>query len=69
MSENEINSLIKMQLNDMQGWTITSDALTGTGGTDWTPANGFNAYVMYPDETSLERVLGEIRAIKEGSSE
>ncbi|WP_294562352.1 LCP family protein [uncultured Traorella sp.] len=69
MSEDEINALIKMQLNDMRGWTITSDALSGTGGTDWTPANGFNAYVMYPDGTSLERVLGEIRAVKEGSSE
>lgn len=66
MSEKEINSLIKMQLSDMRGWTITSDALTGTGGTDWTPANGFNAYVMYPDGTSLERVLEEIQAVKEG---
>ncbi|MGN1343215.1 MAG: LCP family protein [Traorella sp.] len=65
MSENEINDLIKMQLNDMKEWNIVSDALTGKGGTDWTPANGFNAYVMYPDETSLERILGKIWLIKE----
>lgn len=68
MSEKDINALIKMQLNDMSGWEITSDALSGTGGMDWTPANGFNAYVMYPDMTSVERVLGEMRAIKEGKS-
>lgn len=66
MSEKEINRLIKMQLSDMRGWTIASDHLSGTGGTDWTPANGFNAYVMYPDGTSLERVLEKIRLVKEG---
>lgn len=66
MSESEINSLIKMQVNDMSGWNITSDHLTGTGGSDWTPANGFNAYVMYPDGTSLERALEKIQAIKDG---
>lgn len=66
LSEKEINALIKMQLNDMRGWDIVSDQLSGKGGTDWTPANGFNAYVCYPDGTSLERVLGKIRTIKEG---
>lgn len=65
MSEKEINDLIKMQLNDMRGWSIVSDQLSGTGGTDWTPANGFNAYVCYPDGTSLDRVLGKIKTIKE----
>lgn len=64
MSEKEINDLIKMQLNDMRGWTIVSDQLSGTGGMDWTPANGFDAYVCYPDGTSLQRVLGKIETIK-----
>lgn len=65
LSEKEINDLIKMQLNDMRGWSIISDQLSGKGGTDWTPANGFDAYVCYPDGTSLERVLGKIKTIKE----
>lgn len=64
MSEKEINDLIKMQLNDMRGWDIVSDQLSGTGGTDWTPANGFDAYVCYPDSVSLERVLNKVEIIK-----
>lgn len=66
MPESDINDLIKMQLNDMRGWNIVSDQLSGTGGMDWTPANGFNAYVCYPDGTSLDRVLTKIEAIKNG---
>lgn len=65
MSEKDINALIKMQLNDMRGWNIVSDQLSGKGGTDWTPANGFNAYVCYPDGSSLDRVLSKVKTIKE----
>lgn len=65
LSEKEINDFIKMQLNDMRGWDIVSDQLNGSGGTDWTPANGFNAYVCYPDGSSLSRVLEKIKTIKE----
>lgn len=68
MSEKEMNALIKMQLNDMRGWTITSDHLSGKGATDWTPANGFNAYVMYPDGTSRERVLKKMETVMQGGT-
>lgn len=68
MNEKEINALIKMQLNDMRSWQISSDHLEGTGGIDWTPANGFNAYVMYPDEDSRLRALKEIETIMNGGT-
>lgn len=68
MNEKEINALIKMQLNDMRSWQISSGHLEGTGGIDWTPANGFDAYVMYPDEDSRLRALKEIETIMNGGT-
>ena len=67
MSENDISSLINMQLNEMSGWNISNYALKGTGGTDWTPANGFNAYVMYPDETSVANAISLMESVKLGN--
>lgn len=66
MSEDNINDLIKMQINDMSGWNISSYAVSGTGGTDWTPANGFNAYVNYPNMKTVEKAVQKINQIKNG---
>lgn len=66
MSEDDISSLVSMQLNDMSGWNITDYAVTGTGGTDWTPANGFNAYVMYPNTDSVATAKQLISQVKNG---
>ena len=66
MSNDEISKLINAQLDDMRGWNIQDFAVTGTGGTDWTPANGFNAYVMYPDETSVATAKTLIAQLKNG---
>lgn len=66
MSEEEINDLIKMQLNDMRGWNISSAQLNGEGKIAWTPANGFDAYVCIPDGTSLTEVLEKMDIIKNG---
>lgn len=66
MSDDEINRLIKMQLSDMSGWNITSYGVNGTGGTDWTPANGFNAYVNYPNMDSVYEAVRRIEAVKNG---
>ncbi|MEG0314790.1 MAG: LCP family protein [Erysipelotrichaceae bacterium] len=63
MSDSDIKSLVKMQLDDMASWSISSYSLSGTGGTDWTPANGFNAYVSYPNMdtvTEAQRLITEI---------
>lgn len=66
MNESEINDLIKMQLNDMSGWNITSFAVNGRGATDWTPANGFNAYVTYPNMDSVNEAVEKMKQIKDG---
>lgn len=66
MSDSELSSLINMQLDDMSEWNIQDYAVSGTGGTDWTPANGFNAYVMYPDEASVAKAKELIAQLKNG---
>ena len=54
MSQSEITSLIKMQLDDMSKWDIKQIQVSGQGATMWTPANGFNAYVMVPNDACVE---------------
>ena len=64
MSEEEIKAIIQMQLTDMAGWKIKQISVSGTGGTDWTPANGFDAYVTYPDMDSVNEAKKAINEIK-----
>lgn len=66
MSEEEILSIIKRQLEEGGGWNIIQQNVIGSGGTDWTPANGFNAYVMYPDMASVDAALANIQAVVDG---
>ncbi|MEG0314786.1 MAG: LCP family protein [Erysipelotrichaceae bacterium] len=63
LSDSDIKSLVRMQLDDMARWTISSYSLSGT---DWTPANGFNAYVSYPN---MDTVTEAQRLIKETMDE
>ena len=54
MSNDDIQKLIKMQLNDMASWNITSYNLNGSDGYDYTysyPSS--QAYVMVPDEETV----------------
>lgn len=68
MTADEMSSIVKKQLNDGASWSVQQQSLTGSGGTDWTPANGFNAYVMYPDQASVDTALANINAILNGES-
>lgn len=68
MTADEMSSIVKKQLNDGASWTVQQQSVTGSGGTDWTPANGFNAYVMYPDQTSVDTALANINTIMDGGS-
>ena len=64
MNEDEIKAIINMQLDDMAGWKIKQISVSGTGGSDWTPANGFNAYVAYPDMDSVHESVEMMRKIE-----
>ena len=66
MSQSEITSLIKMQLDDMSKWDIKQIQVSGQGATMWTPANGFNAYVMVPNDACVENAKKLIKKIDSG---
>lgn len=65
MSNKEITSLVKMQLNDMSGWTIKTVSVKGKGATKGTYSMGPNRglYVSVPDEESVENVKSKIREV------
>lgn len=61
MKSEDISKLVKMQLNDMRGWGITSQNLVGTDlytGTYTFPKS--KLYVMKPREDSVEKVREKI---------
>lgn len=65
MSNSEMTSLIKMQINDMSGWDIEQIAVNGTGSDNaWSPANGFNSYVMIPDVQSVQKAVELIKKVE-----
>lgn len=66
MGTSEMNSLVKMQLNDMTGWDIKQISVSGVGETAWTPANGFNAYVMVPNEAAVKNAKSLIDKVESG---
>ena len=54
MSDNDIQKLIKMQLNDMASWNITSYSLDGTDGSEYTYSyQNQKLYVMLPLEETV----------------
>lgn len=63
MSSSEISSLINMQLNEMSGWDIEQQAVNGSGDTLYSPANGFNSYMMVPDMESVNAAVSRIQAV------
>lgn len=53
MSTEKILSLIKMQIDDMSPWTVTSYSLDGTDSYNYTYTYNQLLYVMEPDESSI----------------
>ena len=67
MTDNDIQKLIKMQLNDMASWNITSYSLDGSDGSDYTysyPSS--KAYVMIPYEDSVNEAQNLIDRVIAG---
>ncbi len=66
MGNKDVTAFIKKQLNDMSSWKIQQTQVSGTGSTEWTPANGFNAYVMIPDEKTVTKAKDLIEKVHSG---
>lgn len=63
MSSDEISSLIHMQLNEMSGWDIIQQSVNGYGQMLISPANGFNSYMMIPDESTVNAAVAKINEV------
>ena len=68
MSMKKITSLIKMQLNDMASWNITSYSLSGTDSRNYTYTFNRSLYVMEPKEESINEAMDLIKSIIEGKT-
>ncbi len=67
MSNSEMTSLIKMQINDMNGWDIEQVSVNGTGNPSaWSPANGFNSWVMEPNVETVQKAVDLIHRVENG---
>ena len=66
MSEKDIKTLVQAQLADPAKWTIYSYSVTGSGGTDYAAELGDNAYVMYPDQATVDNAKADIKAVLSG---
>ncbi|MCR4689141.1 MAG: LCP family protein [Saccharofermentans sp.] len=65
----EIQDLVRMQLDDMSEWNVQSYAVTGTGGYAITYSmRGTKLYVMYPDQASVDRAEELIDAVISGQT-
>ena len=67
LSQSQISSLVRMQLNDGADWDILSSRVVGTGSEDYCYSSGDALlYVMIPNYDSVETVSDFIERIKSG---
>ncbi len=67
MQPSDISKLVKMQLSDMATWNVNTFAVFGTGGSERTYSMpGSYAYVMYPNEKSVDHASELIQRVIKG---
>lgn len=69
LSQDEITSLVKMQLNDLAEWNVQSFAVVGTGKnmTSYSLPD-LKTYVMIPDDASVEHAKKLIQMVFDGET-
>lgn len=68
MSASEIQTLIQYQMDKMPSWTVEQYMVDGTGDTLMCAELGQAAYVMVPDQTTVELAKRKIAAVMDGGS-
>ncbi|MBQ0066450.1 MAG: LCP family protein [Firmicutes bacterium] len=68
MSLKDMTKLVNKQLDENIQWAVFQYSLDGTGGTDFAYELGDNAYVMYPDEKTVQRAKTDLQAVKNGEA-
>lgn len=68
MSASEIQALIQYQMDKMPSWTVEQYMVDGTGDTLMCAELGQAAYVMVPDQTTVELAKRKIAAVMDAGS-
>lgn len=69
LSQSQIASLVRMQLNDGASWDIMSSRVIGTNDENYCYSSGSTLlYVMVPDQTSVDTVADFIERMKSGET-
>lgn len=63
MSDEQIISLVRMQLDDMSPWTIQQQSVNRNGQTLYSPIYGSDLYMMVPDDKSVENAKVKINEL------
>ena len=63
MADEQIISLVRMQLDDMSPWTIQQQSVNGNGQTLFSPIYGSDLYMMVPDDKSVENAKVKINEL------
>lgn len=63
-----VSELVKAQLNDNSGWNIVSYSVDGTGDSQIPYSMSQYAYVMVPDETTVQTAKSLIQAVLAGET-
>ena len=63
MADEQIISLVRMQLDDMSPWTIQQQSVNGNGQTLYSPIYGSDLYMMVPDYKSVENAKVKINEL------
>lgn len=65
MSDEEIMSLVRMQIDDMATWTIETQRVTGTGSMEYSHMYGAPLYAMLIDEDTIKACQEKIQSVYE----
>ena len=64
LSDRDISSLVKMQLNDLGKWKIRTVSVTGEGAYEYTYSMGQRElFVSIPDENSVKKAKEKINEV------
>ena len=66
MPRNKISDLVKMQLDEGGSWNITSYTVAGATGSEYCPALGAYASIMYENEEAIAEAKAMMQAVVDG---
>lgn len=69
ISKSEIQALVKMQIDDMAGWTIKTQSITGGTGMDYCYSVGAACSVVYPDPVEVKKAVKRIDGVEQGAKQ